>query len=341
MRRPTATSNLGIGLFFGLVCCSLVRGDDLQDAMRAKDWTKVEALVQAYPALLPANPALLPEAADAGSTGLVAWLLNHHADVNARDVLGMTALHHAAIDGHADILKLLLAHGADLTPTDKNGLTALQIAQKNNHPLVVALLQNPAKALSNEAPPPAPVDGVSPAEVISRLMAAVAQKPPGPVENEVTAETVKSFQGLEQLTESHVAPRDSIVTSYSQFTITDTPASMYAKGKAAIYFCAAKLTPAGISELKQNPPGKAMTWQLTDGKKEGSEQSGPVVDFIPGDCDYVDATVPENGKVFASFCLVQEQGKWRVHCVYLSAEPLAGGNRDFAVRALSEFAGKL
>jgi hypothetical protein len=387
------------------------RGDSLPDAIRAKDWTKVEALIQAQPELLSSQPGLLPMAAEANRPEVVAWLLDHHADVNATDIFGMSALHQAVINGHADIAKLLLdrgadvnavdrtgltplhqaaqmgraaiaelllahhadvnaqgtrsfwlgqtplyfaahngsaavvkvllAHGADLTATDKNGLTALQIAQKNHHADVVALLQNPAKATADEGPPPAPVDGVPPAEVISKLMVAVAQKPPGPVENEVTAETIDTFKGLAQMTDDQRSPRDAIVAGYDGFTIAETPANMYAKGKAAIYFCRAKLTPAAMAEYKKNPPGEASTWQVTDGNKTGPKQTGPSVEFIPGDCDFVDAAVPPNGQVYASFCLVQEHGSWKVHCVYLSDEPLSGSNYDFVVRALAEFAAKL
>ena len=411
MTRLSLMSNFALVLSLSSASLASVRGDDLQDAVHAGDVAEEEALLQAHPDWIASKPELLPEVAEAGHIDLVTWLLNHHADVNARDPLEMTALHQATISGKEDVVKLLLdhgadvtavdmtglttlhkaaqmgrtkiaemllahhadvnakgaksfwkgetplylaaenglievvkllvTHGADLTATDQNGLTALQIAQKNHHLDVVAVLQNPAKAMADEASPPAPADGVSPAEVISKLMTAVAKKPPGPVENFVTNETIVTFKGLAQFTNSNVSPRDSIAESYNKITITDTPASMYGKGKGAIYFCKAKLTPAGVAEYRENPPGKASTWQLTDGKKEGPVQTGPVIDFIPGDCDYVDATVPESGKVFASFCLVQEQGKWRVHCVYLSAKPLAGGNRDFAVRALSEFASKL
>ena len=394
-----------------MLAIAFLRGDDLQDAMRAQDWTKVETLGQARPDLLSSRPELLLSAAAANRPDVVAWLLDHHVDVNARDRLGMTALHQAVINGHIDIAKLLLergadvkavdqtgltplhqaanmgraemaelllahhadvnvkgtrsfwlgqtplyfaanngsvsvvqvllAHGADLTATDKNGLTALQVAQKNHHADVVALLQNPAKATTDEGPPPAPVDGVSTAEEISKLMAAVARNPPGPVENEVTAETIATFKGLAQMTDDQRSPREAIVAGYDGFTITGTPANLYAKGKAAIYFCQAKLTPAAMAEYKKNPPGNAATWQETERKKTGPEQTGPAVEFIPGDCDFVDAKVPENGQVYASFCLAQEQGHWKVHCVYLSDEPLSGSNYDFVVRALAEFAGKL
>ncbi len=40
----------------------------------------------------------------------------------------MTALHYAAMCGHADIVSALLRHGADRSVTDEDGNTAKQVA---------------------------------------------------------------------------------------------------------------------------------------------------------------------------------------------------------------------
>ena len=67
----------------------------------------------------------LHEAAGGGHKDIVALLLAHGADVNARDVGGRTPLHEAAAGGHKDIVALLLAHGADANARDINGRTPL------------------------------------------------------------------------------------------------------------------------------------------------------------------------------------------------------------------------
>ncbi len=55
---------------------------------------------------------------------IVRLLLAHAADVNARDTLGKTPLHHAAQHSH-DCVKLLLAARADATARDHEGKSVL------------------------------------------------------------------------------------------------------------------------------------------------------------------------------------------------------------------------
>jgi ankyrin repeat protein len=55
---------------------------------------------------------------------------------------GWTALHYAAVKGHADIVKYLLAEGALPNALSPNGTTALMMAMSNNHEEVVQLLLN-------------------------------------------------------------------------------------------------------------------------------------------------------------------------------------------------------
>ena len=47
--------------------------------------------------------------------------LNAGADVNAGDSAGLTALHWAALRGHADVFKLLLSRGADTRAKTREG----------------------------------------------------------------------------------------------------------------------------------------------------------------------------------------------------------------------------
>jgi ankyrin repeat protein len=51
-----------------------------------------------------------------------------HADVNARDFNGYTALHHAATRGDNEVIKYLISKGADLTVVSRRGQTATDMA---------------------------------------------------------------------------------------------------------------------------------------------------------------------------------------------------------------------
>jgi ankyrin repeat protein len=53
--------------------------------------------------------------------------------VDGREVHEMTALHIAASGGHAEAVTLLLDHGADINARDNNGDTALDFAAFANY----------------------------------------------------------------------------------------------------------------------------------------------------------------------------------------------------------------
>ena len=51
-----------------------------------------------------------------------------HADVNAQDHEGNTALHHAAARGDNDMIMYLVEHGADVTKVNREGQTTADMA---------------------------------------------------------------------------------------------------------------------------------------------------------------------------------------------------------------------
>jgi len=72
-------------------------------------------------------------------------LLDHGADVHATNsvqpFLGYTALHDAALSGHADVAKVLIHHGVHVLALTPLGSTAEVIATRNANPAVVAMIQ--------------------------------------------------------------------------------------------------------------------------------------------------------------------------------------------------------
>ena len=70
----------------------------------------------------------LHRAAAVGSVPIVKLLLDSKSPVNASDVDGMTALHHAISEGHGDVAVELLRAGAEADRKDREDRTALQCA---------------------------------------------------------------------------------------------------------------------------------------------------------------------------------------------------------------------
>ncbi|ESU34747.1 Serine/threonine protein kinase, partial [Giardia duodenalis] len=80
----------------------------------------------------------LMRAAHTNSTETVRMLLEERLGVGQRDAQGMTALMHAAQQGHVGPVKLLVKKQKGLK--DKNGWTALMHAAHENHPEVIEIL---------------------------------------------------------------------------------------------------------------------------------------------------------------------------------------------------------
>jgi ankyrin repeat protein len=134
---------------------------ELFEAIRAKDWSRVAALVEADPSLAISAASIMGETERiesllAGNRSLVSasspdgWtplhlaaffgqkeaaqvLLNKGAQVNARSTNAMqnTPLHAAAAGRHADVAKLLLDRGAAANARQHGGWTPLHAAAQN------------------------------------------------------------------------------------------------------------------------------------------------------------------------------------------------------------------
>ena len=74
---------------------------------------------------------------------IVALLLDHGADPNARQAGGWTALHQAAQNGSAALAEVLLEHAADPAPRNDDGITPADVALQSGHSAIVALLNAP------------------------------------------------------------------------------------------------------------------------------------------------------------------------------------------------------
>ena len=81
-------------------------------------------------------------AAKFGHTEIVKLLIHYGANVNARDIISITALSFAVSSGHNEIVQLLIANGADINIPDKRGMTALMKAAYKGYIKIAELLIN-------------------------------------------------------------------------------------------------------------------------------------------------------------------------------------------------------
>jgi ankyrin repeat protein len=83
----------------------------------------------------------LHSAAAARDTAIIGMLLDHGADVNARQVGGWTPLHAAAMFGDARLAELLLSRGAVAHLQNDQGKAALDLAVEKGHTQVADVLR--------------------------------------------------------------------------------------------------------------------------------------------------------------------------------------------------------
>src|SRR5512133_1559959 len=79
-------------------------------------------------------------AAAANSLELCTLLLDHGADVNARQQDDFTPLHAAAQNGNVELVRLFLRQGADVNVRTTSGLSPLQLAMESKNKQVIKLI---------------------------------------------------------------------------------------------------------------------------------------------------------------------------------------------------------
>jgi cytohesin len=94
----------------------------------------------------------LLEATRFNQTVVMAILLDHGADVNARGDRGFTPLHYAVAGNQTKSVELLLAHGADVNAADDGGWLPLYYAVKNGFGEVVQRFLDSSSSLLVNAP---------------------------------------------------------------------------------------------------------------------------------------------------------------------------------------------
>jgi hypothetical protein len=159
--------------------------------------------------------------------------------------------------------------------------------------------------------------------VITRLVANAAKKPLGPVENDVTEQTVstataalKSPQGS-----GGNSLRESIVSEFIEFTLEGPLTSLYSDGSAALFYGTVKLTDDELASHSD----------VSDAPSFGD--SG-------GFASWIGPKTKDDSRVTATFCLVLQHDLWKVHAVYLSNDVLDGSDKAFIIRQLTNLAKK-
>ena len=198
-RLTVGLPNLGFAI---LAIAVAAQPPGIHEAALKGDLPRVQALVAQDPALVDAENApnrktALHYAAQGGHVAVVAFLLDHGAQVNRPNVAGETALHYAVgLDDPATVT-LLLARGADVRAKTEDGSTPLQVAaawgqvgsmkallEKGADPrqllpsgetlLHVAALVGPPEAIALLAAHGVPVNAANPAGATPLLLACAA-----------------------------------------------------------------------------------------------------------------------------------------------------------------------
>jgi ankyrin repeat protein/L-ascorbate metabolism protein UlaG (beta-lactamase superfamily) len=131
-------------LLLVLVWAALLPAAEIHDAVLRGDTLAVKALLEKNPELIRAaaenGRTPLHEAAYAGLTEMVEFLLNNGANPNVRTASRSTPLHGAALYGREATVKLLVAGGGDVNAANAAHFVPLINASLNGHIGVVRML---------------------------------------------------------------------------------------------------------------------------------------------------------------------------------------------------------
>jgi ankyrin repeat protein len=129
---------------------------ELWDAAAMGNLARVKELVTSKPAAVnavaPDGFFALGLAAFFGHADIVAWLLDHGANVNqaAANSQRVTALHAAVARGNVPLARMLLEHGADANVKQESGLAPLHEAAANGNSELVRLLVDHGAAIDQK-----------------------------------------------------------------------------------------------------------------------------------------------------------------------------------------------
>lgn len=346
----------------------------IAEAAKSGDLEKVKALVQANPDLVFYKDSFemtpLHMAAAADHKEVVEFLLANKADVNAVDETGETPLHLAVMGNKKGLVELLLANGADVNSRNKkgdpllyetvsmrawddmakvlvankadvtakghDGLTPLQVAIKYDDDDMANVLRHPEIVQKNATSTPIDLTAIS--AVTTRLVSNASKKPPGPVEDDITEQSLNSCNALKKGFKDSRSIREMIAGEYNKFTVESPLTLIYSEGIAAIVSADVKMTPTALDDWKNDPPFSS-TSVTVKGKEVTSNEIG-VMFGEPGGCQLLESKVRDDGHVVATFCLLQQHGNWKVHCVALSNNPLKKHDIDFFSHSLVSMANK-
>lgn len=125
---------IALYLALALLACLPLHADPIHSAAQKGKLDKVRALLAADPSLVNSRDKVgmtpLELAAQGDHRDVVEFLLDHGADVNARDSNGGFTAIDLALSSyhHQDVLQLLIAHGANVNTASKQGTTPLEEA---------------------------------------------------------------------------------------------------------------------------------------------------------------------------------------------------------------------
>lgn len=143
-----------LALVLGFTCSAMAQnpGKELFKAVMKNDAAAVETLLQggadpnAPVEVMPGfRTSYLITAATNGNLAVVKALIQHKAQVNAKDAGQETALMVAAGKGNREMVEFLLANGADAKAQDSQGNSVLTAAKASGNASVVTLIESKAK----------------------------------------------------------------------------------------------------------------------------------------------------------------------------------------------------